>query len=222
MPIADFLALLTAHAPDKADLKTEIEQVFEKAGALETVKANNLDLTKQRETWEAEKKANKIAFDKLADEKKSVESKLVEAQKGTPDQAVLNGLKEQITNLTTQMEEQKAAAAKAQADKAASELKSAVLGAAQKAIDPNQLFILMQAQKLVGLKDDGTPFFIKFNAEKQPVALEPSEAVETFLKANPHLEKSSGKGGTGNGNENRPSGQQTNTGLLENPEGYFK
>lgn len=215
MPLADIQALIKAHAADKPDLLKEVEQAFDQAGALEKVKQANADLSRQREDLEKQVREAKATGTSLEAAKKDLEAKLAAAQNGIkPDEAVINGFKEEITKLTQRLNDADAEKATALQKQQGTELQNAVLTAAGKAINPKQVFALMQTEGLVGIKD-GSPFFHKLNEQGAPVALKPEEAVESFLKANPHLEKSSGTAGSG-GNPN-PATANPKSGLLENP-----
>lgn len=224
MPIADFQTLVKAHIPaeQQAALLKEVEQVFDTAGATEKVKQANADLTKQREEWEKREKdlkAKEATYTALETEKKALEAKVAELQKAGPDQAVLNGLNEKIADLTKRLNDKDEEAKKSAQERLAADLKSAVVSAAGDANDPAKVFILMQAEGLAGIKDD-KPFFYKLNEKKEPVALEPQEAVKAYLDGNPYLKKSSGTGGSGTQPKN--PGAQPQSGLIDNPEALLK
>lgn len=211
MPLKDFQELLK----EKPELLKEVEQVFEKAEAVAKVQTANQEISRERDDLRT--KLASAGTEKAAIEsaKKDLETKLAEAQKGTPDQAVLNGLNEKIAALTKVVEDEKAEKAKAVQEKRESDLQGSLISAAGKAINPKQVVALMKAEGLAGLSEKGEPFFIKRNAEGQPVALKAEEAVDSFLTSNAHLMKSSGNGGSGgNANPTAP----TVTGLLANPE----
>jgi predicted RNase H-like nuclease (RuvC/YqgF family) len=216
MPLADIQALIRTHAPDKPDLLKEVEQVFDQAGALQKVKDANADLTRQREDLEKQVREAKAALPALETQKKDLEARLAEVQKGIkPDEAVVNGFKEEISKLTKRLNDADAEKATALQKQQSTELQNSVISAAGKAINPKQVFALMQTEGLVGIKD-GSAFFHKLNEQGQPVALKPEEAVESFLKQNPHLEKASGTAGSG-GNPN-PATANPKSGLLDKPE----
>lgn len=213
MPLQDFRELVK----DKPELLKEVEQVFGKAEAAEKIQSANTDISRERDDLKA--KVGTLTTEKASLEgvKKDLELKLAEAGKGAkPDEAVLNGLKEQIANLQKTQTEAAEREAKAIQDKRAMELKSSIISAAGKAVNPNQVFALMQAEGLVGITDKGESFFHKRNEKGEPIALKAEEAVEAYLSSNAHLVKSSGNGGSG-GNTN-PATANPKSGLLEKPE----
>lgn len=214
MPLKDFQEL----AKDKPELLKEVEQVFEKAEAAAKIQTANQDISRERDDLKAKLATAGTEKAALEGTKKDLETKLVEALKATPgkpDEAVVNGLKEQLKTLADKVESSEKAAAKAVKDKQAMDLKNSILAASGEALNANQVFTLMTAEGLAGIKEDGTAFYHKLNAEGQPVALKPEEAVAAYLSSNLHLKKSSGNGGSG-GNPNPTAA--TATGLLANPE----
>jgi hypothetical protein len=213
MPLNDLLALVPA---DKPELLKELKETFELAGATQKVKDANADLTRQRESWEAKEKSWATEKAALEGQKKELEGKLTDAGKGAkPDEAVLNGLKDQIAKLEKAQQEATEREQKAIQSKRETELKNSIISAAGDAVDPNKVFVLMRAENLAGLDDKGEPFFHKRGDKGEPIAQKPEEAVAAYLAANKFLVKSSGNGG---------SGKTTNptvakdTGLLANPE----
>jgi len=212
MPIKDFQELLK----EKPELLKEVEQVFEKAEAAAKIQTANQDLSRERDELKAKLGAAGTEKAALESVKKDLETKLAEAQKGTPDQAVLNGLNDKIAALTKVVEDEKADKQKVIQEKRAADLKSAVVSAAGKAINPNQVVTLMQAEGLVGINEKGEHFYHKRNDKGEPIAQTPEEAVEAYLSSNAHLVKSSGNGGSG-GNVN-PATANPKSGLLERPE----
>lgn len=211
MPLKDFQELVK----DKPELLKEVEQVFDKAEAAAKIQQANQDISRERDDLKGKLATLTTEKSTLEGAKKDLETKLAEAQKGTPDQAVLNGLKDQIATLQKAVDDEKADKAKAVQEQRATALKSAIVSAATNAINPNQVFALMQAEGLVGINDKGEAFYHKRNDKGEPIALKPEEAVSAFLTSNKHLEKSSGNGGSG-GNPN--PAVLKDTGLLANPE----
>lgn len=210
MPIQDIRELVK----DKPELLKELDQVIDLAGASQKLKDANADLVKQRETFEKNERELKASFENT---KKDLETKLADALKGgKTDDAVVNGLKEQLKQLAEKVETSEKLAAKAAKDKQAMELKSSIISAAGDAISAEKVFTLMTSEGLVGVKEDGTPFYHKLNAEGQPVALKPEEAVSAYLAANEFLKKPSGTLGTGGNPSN--GAPNPKTGRLENPE----
>jgi DNA repair exonuclease SbcCD ATPase subunit len=201
---------------DKPELLKELEQVFERAEASTKIQDANKDLVREREELKA--KLVKAADEKtgLETAKKDLEGKLSEAGKGAkPDEAVINGLNDKIAKLEKAQQDLVDRETKAIQAKRETELKNAVLSAAGNAVDPNKVFVLMQAEKLIGIDDKGEAFFHKRGDKGEPIAQKPEEAVAAYLTANKFLEKSSGNGGSGG----RPNpAVLKDTGLLANPE----
>lgn len=199
MPIADFQELVKAHVPaDKqAGLLEEVGQVFDKAGAAIKIQEANTQLVEDRKTLETTVKTLTAERATLDTDKKTLEGRLKSALEGKVDLAEVNAIREELKTVKegiAKSDAEKQAALKSQAE---TELMNTVLGAATTAKNPDQVFILMKAKGLVGFKEDGKPFFVKFNAEGQPVALKPVEAVEAFLAENEHLRAASGTKGSG-------------------------
>mgnify|MGYP006921308077 CR=1 FL=1 len=182
MPLEQILELVH----DKPELAQEIKDWADKASVVDTIKANNLDLTRQREAWEAEKKGMSSQLDAL---KKS----------GSGNSPEFLQLKEQLDSLIEKNRLAEERASKAESDKRATELRNEIVGAsASRSHNPNQVVTLMISEGLVGHGEDGKPFFHRVNDAGQAVkARNAEEAVTAFLKSNPHLEKSSGSQGSG-------------------------
>ena len=201
MPIEQILELVQ----DKPELAQEIKDLVDKASVVETVKANNLDLTRQREAWEAEKKG--------------FNSKLEALQKsGSGSSPELLQLKEQVDSLIEKNRLSEERASKAEAEKRTTDLKGEIVGvSASKVHNPNQVVTLMISEGLIGHGEDGKPFFHRVNDAGQAVkARNAEEAVSAFLKANPHLEKASGS--QGSGRDTKSPGTNGN-GLMADPVG---
>ena len=145
------------------------------------LKAVNADLLKQKDTW-------KNTGDKV-------------------DKAEYLALQEQIkaNEAATKLIQDKLTASEQQgivtaAEKRDSDLKASVVTAAgkSKATDAEEIFILMKAKGLTGLKEDGKPFFNKLNDAGQAVACTSADdAVTAFLAKRKDLVNGSGTGGTG-------------------------
>jgi len=202
---------------EKPELLKEVEQVFEKADNAAKIQTANQDLSRERDDLKAKLGTAGTEKATLESAKKDLETKLAEAQKGAGqmDPAVVRAYDEKIAGLTKRLDESEAAKAKEESNRKATELKSSIIAASGKAVNPNQVFALMQAEGLVGINEKGESFFYKRNEKGENVALPPDGAVEAYLSSNAHLAKSSGNGGSG-GNPN-PTAIR-GTGLLANPE----
>jgi chromosome segregation ATPase len=184
----------------KEDLVKEVESTYDAAGAKEKVQEANKDLTTQRETWESEKKDLKGQIGTLESKIKTLEgggdNKTAELQ------AQLDKAKGELEALTNRMDTEKAEAQKAKRDAKVNELKSSIVGVAGsdkgKAVNPNQVYALMEAEGLVSLNDKNEPIYNRIKDGKTETATA-EEAVLSFLEANPHLVASSGKQGSGEG-----------------------
>lgn len=181
MPIEQITELLK----DKPDLIQEVKDAFDKASATEKVKQANADITAERET--------------LKNEKKDLLAKIAAAKGDGSSNAELNALKEDFAKLQSDIKSANEKADKATREKLSTDLRNDVVtAAAPEAINAGQVFALMQAEGLVGYGEDQKPFFNRINDKGEPVkAKSPGEAVQAFLKSNPHLAKSSGNGGSG-------------------------
>jgi predicted RNase H-like nuclease (RuvC/YqgF family) len=216
MPITDFQELVKAHVPaDKqAALLQEVEQTFDKAGAAAKIQEANADLVRKRDELEKDAKRVKELEGTLTaakTEKEQLEARLKSAQEGKVDLAEVNALREELKTVKDSIAKSETEKLQALKEKAESDLRNAVLGAAVKAKNPGQVFTLMKAEGRVGFKEDGkTPFFVKLNAEGQPVALKVEDAVEAFLAENEHLRAASGTKGSGTKPNQTPSGAAFN------------
>lgn len=213
MPVTDFQELVKAHIPaeKQGELLKEVEQVFDKASAAEKIQTANKDLTTQREALEKEVQAAKATQATFETTKKDLETRLEAAMKGKIDLAEVNAIKEELKSVKTEWEKAKADTAQAVKDKAETDLKNAVLGAAATAKNPGQVFTLMKAEGRVGFKEDGkTPIFLKFNDKGEPIALKAEDAVEAFLVENEHLRAASGTRGSGHQQKQTPAGEAFN------------
>jgi seryl-tRNA synthetase len=183
MPIDQILEIVK----DKPDLIQEIKDLADKAGALEKVKLANSDLTTSRTALEEERKALKAQIAKLSE------------TKGTDSNPELLALKEDFAKLQAEIKTANEKAEKATKEKLATDLRNDIVTvAANKAINAGQVYALMQVEGLVGYDAESKPFFYRVNDKGDVVkAKSPSEAVDAFLKSNPHLEKSSGTNGSG-------------------------
>lgn len=163
---------------DNPEAQTAIKAKFELADAAEKIKLANADLTKQREAWEAEKKAKPSASGNLAD---------------------INALAEQLRTIQTELEKEKSEKAKALNESRQKDLKSSIIALASqgKAKKPDQIVKLLLADGLVGHKEDGTPYFHKLNEKGEPVSAKPEEVVNWYLGQNLHLVDGSGTQGSG-------------------------
>jgi len=202
MALADILDLVK----DKVELAEEIKKTYGAAEALEKVRANNADLIKQRESWDNEKKT-------LSDELKSLKSSNSNA---SPPE--IRALEEKLSQLSEKLDAAEKTASNAMLEKMSTDLKNAVLASATTAISPNQVYALMAAEGLVGHKD-GKAFFYRTNATGEMVAVKSSDAVEAYLKSNPHLAKPSEA--VGSGIRQHQSGNFTSNGLLKDAVSYL-
>ncbi len=167
--------LETTKAKDAATLLTDFTN-------LKTV---NADLVAQKDKWKADGKG------KESPEYLALLEQIDANKKET----------EKILSKLTAAEEKEV---KTTAEKRESDLKAAVIAAAGKgkANDPEDIHILLKARGLTGIKDDGTPFFHKLNAEGKAVDAGSAEAAVTaFLEKRKDLVGSSGTGGTGGGHK---------------------
>lgn len=202
MPIEQITELLK----DKPELIQEVKDIFDRASALDTVKKANSDLTTERETWKTEKK--------------DLQAKIAAKKEDGTGNAELNSLKEQLAALTEAHKASEEKAKKATQDKLSTDLRNDIVtAAAPEAINASQVFALMQAEGLTGYGEDGKAFYHRVNDKGEPVkAKSPAEAVQAYLKSNPHLAKSSGNEGSGK----KPDKTGATTGLLENPMALLK
>jgi len=184
MPKEQILEMLK----DNPDFIQEINDAFGKAEALEKVKQANAEIIAERET--------------LKNDKRDLQAKIANAQKDSGSgNAELNALKEQLAAVQGEIQAAKSEADKARSEKRDTDLKNSVVGlevAAKRSYNPNQLFTVMLADGLVGHGEDGKPYYHRINDKGEPVkAKSPEEAIDAFLKLNPHMEKSSGAQGSG-------------------------
>lgn len=178
MPIEQLREVLK----ENPDLLKEVEDAYDKAGALEKVKLANADLAKER--------------DELKGREKDLKTQIAAAKAEGVSLADLTALKDELATVQAEIKTAREERERAVTERLASDLKSSVIAAAGKAQKPDQVFALMLAEGLVGTKD-GKPFFHKLNDKGEPATAKPDEAVASFLKANPHLEKASGAQGSG-------------------------
>jgi len=186
----------------KDDLIKEVESTYDSAGAKDKVQEANKDLTTQRETWETEKKDLKSQVDTLSGKIKTFEgggdSQTAELK------SQLDSAKTQLESLTNRIDSEKTERQTLARSAKATELKSSIIGAAgsdkAKAVNPNQVYALMQAEGLVSLNDANEPVINRVKDGKTENATA-DEAVTSFLEANPHLVASSGNQGSGSDNK---------------------
>lgn len=205
MPIEQILELVK----DKPDLIQEIKDLADKAGALEKVKLANSDLTNSRTALEDERKTLKAQIAELS------------KSKGGDSNPELLALKEDLSKLQADIKAANEKADKATREKLATDLRNDIVTAsATRAISAGQVYALMQAEGLVGYDAETKPFYHRVNDKGEMVkAKSPADAVDAFLKSNPHLEKSSGTNGSGS-LPNKTSG--STNGLLSSPADYLK
>ena len=163
------------------ELLPKVEAAKKLGEDLEAVKRVNLDLIEQRKTWKIDK----------------------EATVSKPD---YNALAEQLDNIKKDLESEKTIrtskekeADSARLESLTKDLRSSVISVAStvKAINPQQVFLLMQGEGLIGLKD-GKLFFNKLNEAGEATTSTAEEATKTYLDKNKHLISPSGNVGTGN------------------------
>ena len=184
----------------KDDLIKEIESTYDSAGAKDKVQEANKDLTSQREAWETKEKELKGQIDTL-------QGKIVSGgsdDKSTALQSQLDSANEKLESLTNRLDTDKTERQTLARSAKESELKGSIIAAAgsdkAKAVNPNQVYALMQAEGLVSLDDENKPIINRVKDGKKENATA-DEAVEAFLEANTHLVAASGNRGSGDDNK---------------------
>jgi hypothetical protein len=174
------------------ELAPKVEEYKTQVTNLESIKT---DLVTQR--------------DNLKKKDKTTSENTVDIAKYNALDEQLKAVTEKIAGIEAKSKENEAKAVAATMESINKDLKSAIVSASSthKAINPGQVFILMQGENLAGVKD-GKPFFYKLNEKGQPVDSTAEEATKSYLDKNLHLVGSSGVSGTGN--QHTGTGNSTN------------
>lgn len=178
---------------DQPEAQAAIKSKFELADAAEKIKNSNLDLTRQREEWE----------------KKEADYKKAKPSTGGSS-ADLNAALERIATIESELQKEKTEKVKAVTESRNKDLRSTVISKAGelRAKKSDQVFHLMQAEGLIGFKEDGSSFYHRKNDKGEPVAVDANESINWYLNQNPHLVDSSGNQGPGNTSRTSPGGDQ--------------
>jgi len=170
---------------DKPELLAEFTLLADAATAKGKVQEANAALITERDTL-------KSSITALKEKKANGEA-------SPTDIAVLNSLKERLDAVTTEVKTLKTERDTAVAESKQKDLKSAIISAAatHRAMNPEDLFILMAGKKMIGHGEDGKPFFHKINTEGAPVAVTAEEAVVALKTSSPNLFAASGTRGSG-------------------------
>lgn len=177
----DALALIKDLELKASEVKNIKETLSQRENDIKAINAIKEDLLNQKKAWKIDK----------------------EATVSKPD---YNALAEQLDNIKKDLESEKTIrtskekeADSARLESLTKDLRSSVISVAStvKAINPQQVFLLMQGEGLIGLKD-GKLFFNKLNEAGEATTSTAEEATKTYLDKNKHLISPSGNVGTGN------------------------
>lgn len=175
---------------------------------LELVKADPELLAYVTQIEESASKADKMKTlnDSIVSERdglkktiKDLEEKTKNGTNTVNDDAVLNAMKAKVEELTGKIDGLVKERDTAVSDKKATDLKNSIVSAASthKALKPDDLFVLMQAKKLVGYDDNGNAFYHKINAAGQPEATTAEEAIKAIKVTDPNYFGAAAAGGVG-------------------------